>query len=109
VEEELQRRIAINEATLRSVNEAIAKGRWPSGTEAVGVFRCECAQLGCTRLIELTAGEYENVRAHSRRFVVAADHQATGAESVVETHDSYIVVEKFGEGGRVAQATDPRP
>lgn len=108
MEEELQRRLAINEATFRDVNEAIAKGRWPSADDVVGVFRCECAQLGCTRLIELKTADYERVRAHPRRFILAPGHEVPGAETVVESHGSYIVIEKEDEGGRLAQALDPR-
>jgi hypothetical protein len=70
--------------------------------------RCECGRLGCSRLLELTVGEYERVRAHARRFLILGDHDISGTETVVETHTGYVVVEKRGEAGRVAVATDPR-
>ena len=43
VEDEVQRRVAANEAALRKVNEAIERGEWLGEEgERVG-FRCECA------------------------------------------------------------------
>lgn len=107
VSDETKRRVASNEAVFRDVNESIASGRWP-GENAAGAFRCECAQLGCDVLIDVPVSEYERVRANPRRFIVAVDHQAPEAEAVVEAFEGYLVVEKRGEGGRVAEETDPR-
>jgi hypothetical protein len=108
VEEELQQRIARNESIFRDVNEAIEKGHWP-GEEAVPMaFRCECGRLGCSRLIEMRGEDYERVRAHPRRFFVASDHDISAVETIVETNDSYVVVEKRGEAGRLAAAANPR-
>jgi hypothetical protein len=59
-------------------------------------------------MIELPLAEYERVRAHPRRFLVAPDHEIPEAEIVVESHEDYTVVEKRGEAGKVAEATDPR-
>jgi len=108
VERDLEQRIALNEARFREVNEGIARGQWPGEEDAPVGFRCECAQLSCTQLVELTVAEYESVRAHSRRFVVAIGHEVAGAETVVGTQAGYVVVEKLDEAGRVAQETDPR-
>jgi hypothetical protein len=107
VEEDVQHRIAGNEAVFRQVNEALRSGQWP-GDETPIAFRCECGQLGCSRLIELTVEDYERVRAHARRFFVAPDHDMPAAETVIEAHARYVVVQKTGEAGRVAEATDPR-
>ena len=103
----LDDRIARNEAIFRDVNEALKRGRWPGDPSAIA-FRCECARLGCSKLIDLTASEYEHVRAHPKRFVVAPGHEFPDCETVVETHRYYVVVEKLGEAGMVAEATDPR-
>lgn len=105
---DLEARVARNEAAFRDVNEALKRGHWP-GDEAVPIaFRCECGRLGCSRLIEMTGAEYERIRAHPRRFLLAHDHQIPEAETVIETHEGYIVVEKRDEAGRLADATDPR-
>lgn len=107
MDDEIERRIAANEARFREVNEAIARGQWPGEEDAVG-FLCECAQLGCNRLIELTSPEYEGVRAHSRRFVVLPGHERVGTEMIVETRPGYLVVEKIDEAGEAAEGADPR-
>jgi hypothetical protein len=106
--DDLQLRTARNEAIFRDVNEALRAGRWPGEESAPIAFRCECGQLGCSRLIELTAKEYERIRDHPRRFFVAPDHQVPEAETVIDRRDDYVVVEKREDAGRVAEATDPR-
>jgi hypothetical protein len=108
MDEDLQRRVASNETMFRDVNEAVRSGRWPGEEGAPVAYRCECARLGCSRLIELRTVEYEHVRAHPRRFMLAPGHEVPGAEVVVETHGNYVVVEKVDETGEVAEATDPR-
>jgi hypothetical protein len=107
VKDRLQRQIAGNEAIFRDVNEAIRRGQWPGEDELIA-FRCECGELGCSRLIEVTRAVYESVRANPRRFLVAAGHEIPGAEAVVEARGPYLVVEKQGAAGRVAEAADPR-
>ena len=108
MDRELKHRVAANEAVLREVNEGIERGQWPGEeNQAIG-FRCECARLGCSRLIELRAADYERIRAHPRRFLIAPGHEVPGAEMVVETHRNYVVVEKRDEAGDLAEATDPR-
>jgi len=108
VEDERQRRIADNECVCRDINEAIASGRWPGEPDAPVGFRCECAQLGCSDVIELSARAYERVRQNGRRFVIAAGHQALDGETVVEAQSGYVVVEKQGQAGSRAEAKDPR-
>lgn len=103
----VERRIARNEARFRQVNEAISRGQWPGDADAVG-FRCECADLGCNQVVEVTASEYERVRAHPRRFVIVPGHEHGEAETVVETHPGYAFVEKLDEAGQHAEKTDPR-
>ena len=108
MDEDLQRRVASNEAMFRDVNEAVRSGRWPGEEGAPVAYRCECARLGCSRLIELRTRDYERVRSHPRRFLLAPGHEVAGAETVIEAHESYLVVEKRGEAGELAEATDPR-
>jgi hypothetical protein len=108
VENDLRDRIAANEAAFRDVNEGIARGQWPGEGDAPRGFRCECARLGCNVLIDLSPHDYERIRSHPRRFVLAAGHELPEVEVVVETGDGYVVVEKTDEAGRAAEAADPR-
>jgi hypothetical protein len=103
-----QRRTAANEAMFRDVTEAIERGQWPGEDDEPVGFRCECARLGCNQVIALTVPEYERVRAHSRRFVVAPGHELPEAETIIEVAAGYFLVEKRDQAGTVAEATDPR-
>jgi hypothetical protein len=107
VENLFKQRLASNEVVFRDVNEAIESGKIPAVQKAIA-FRCECGELGCNDVIELTIGEYERVRAHSRRFLVTIGHQRHEIETTVETRPGYAVVEKRDEAGQVAEETDPR-
>jgi hypothetical protein len=100
-------RIARNEAIFRDVNERIADGRWPGESDDPVAFRCECGSLACNRLIELALGAYEQVRADPRRFVLLPGHEIAAVEVVVGGGDGYLVVEKIGVAGEVAEASDP--
>ena len=101
-------RLAHNEAVFRDVNERIEKNLWANEPDEPVAFRCECARLGCNVLVELTLRTYEDVRADPRHFVLLPGHEIPAVERVVETHPEYLVVEKTGEAGEVAEATDPR-
>lgn len=105
---QLPDKIARNEAIFREVNEAIEAGRWPGEEGSAIAFRCECGELGCSRLIELTSAEYEEIRSHPRRFFIAPDHAMPQAEDVVERRQHYVVVQKREKAGQIAEATDPR-
>ncbi len=105
---ELPEQIARNEAIFREVNEAIEAGRWPGEEGSPIAFRCECGELGCSRLIELRSAEYEEIRSHPRRFFIAPDHEMPQAEEIVQRHANYVVVQKREKAGQLAEATDPR-
>jgi hypothetical protein len=101
-------RIAQNEQVFRQINERIEAGHWPADPAELVAFRCECASLGCNQLIELTLGDYEGVRADARHFVLLPGHEIPAVERIVDRRAAYLVVEKVGLAGKVAEATDPR-
>ncbi len=108
MDESPQQRIARNEALFRDVNEAIERGRWQGEEDSLTAFRCECGRLGCTDLIELTPREYEQIRTDPRLFALANGHQMPEVEEIVERHPRYLVVQKVGNAGEVAQRRNPR-
>jgi hypothetical protein len=108
VEGKKQRRAAANEATIRDVNEGIERGQWPGEEDSPVGFRCECAQLGCNQLIELTVREYEQIRSNPRQFVVVPGHESPDVETVVEARPGYLIVEKRDQAAKVAERHDPR-
>jgi hypothetical protein len=105
---EAERRIGRNESLFRRVNEAIARGLWPGEETRRVAFRCECALLDCNHPVRITRSEYEQIRAHPRRFLLTPGHEIPAAETVVETHPTYVVVEKREEAAVVAERTNPR-
>ena len=54
--------------------------------------------------------QYEEIRADSRRFLNIPGHEkaAQGAAVVVTERDGYVIVEKVGHAGDVAEALDER-
>jgi hypothetical protein len=108
VADELQQRTARNEAIFREINEGIRRGRWPGEEDSMTSFRCECASLGCSDMLALRFRDYEQVRNHPRRFLVAPGHERPEVEFVVAREPNYLVVQKTGEAGEIAEAADPR-
>ena len=105
-------RVGKNEALFREVNERI---RDVSGEvvvfdgEAPFQFVCECSDEGCNEAVVLTLTEYEAVRADATHFIVAPGHVwEPDDERVVNEAESYVVVEKTGDAGDVAEEEDPR-
>ncbi len=106
MEREGKQRVAMNEATFRTVNEGMEAGQDDSGLLS---FVCECGRLNCTRLLHLSRDEYEDIRKNPRRFAIVDGHEILEAEAVVERHDRYLVVEKSGDPeAEIVEHTDPR-
>jgi hypothetical protein len=98
------RRAAENENLFRRINEEVAD-LVPDG---VAEFVCECSDTNCRERIRLSVDRYEDVRAHSDRFVVRSGHERPEFERVIDVGNGYVVVEKTGGAGAVAEADDPR-
>jgi hypothetical protein len=105
--DERARRVARNEAMSRFVNEAIEEVN-ALDDEGRRAYFCECTQADCGIRLTLSQDDYERIRAHPRRFAVAVAHVDTTIEIVVEESTGYVIVEKHGEAGRVAESRDPR-
>ena len=100
----VEQRAASNEALFREVNENIARLEEGFGeTMTEPAFVCECAQNDCTEQLGVDLENYQRVREDSRRFFVIPGHERLELECIVETHGDYLVVEKTGEAGEVAE------
>ena len=95
--------MAQNEALSRRINDRIEYQR-PRNGESADTFVCECVRADCGGTLDLSIGEYALVRSNPRRFVVLPGHDEPEVESVVEIHPGYVVVEKRGEAGRIAES-----
>jgi hypothetical protein len=108
MERSAEHRVGRNEGIFREANEAIERGLWPGQEHGAVRFRCECARLECNSAIELTVSEYERVRRNPRWFVVLLGHEVSEVDVVVERRPGYVVVEKRGPAGSIAENEDPR-
>src|SRR5262249_4947489 len=69
-----EERAAQNEISFREANEKLNDKRAKLGVEGLTPFLCECSDPHCTELIRLTLPDYEDVRSHPARFLVAVGH-----------------------------------
>jgi hypothetical protein len=106
--DESQRRLARNEVLFRETNEAIERGQWPAEQNKRVRFRCECSRTDCGNAVEVTLGEYEQVRSEPRRFLVTPGHETPEIETVISRAPGHVIVEKQDRAGETAQALDPR-
>jgi len=72
------------------------------------LYYCECAELGCREKVRLTRADYERVRGDSTHFIAASGHEKPDIESVVESHDGWVIIEKDPEVQALVEKTDPR-
>jgi hypothetical protein len=108
--EERERRVGLNEAMVREVNERVEdiNQTFASVTGTFDIF-CECGDTACTERITVPMDVYERVRGESTHFLLLAGHEDPTLENVVETFDEFVIVEKEGvKVERVTEETDPR-
>ena len=108
--DERAKRIGLNEALFREVNERVRSVNADFG-DVVGEaqFVCECGDDSCTEPIEVSLVEYERVRSDPTLFFVRPGHELPDVESAVERADAYVVVRKHsGDPAELAEQTDPR-
>jgi hypothetical protein len=94
-----------HESTFRHANERIQHAAHLNGYTGLVPFICECADERCTEIIRLSLADYEGVRSHPRRFVVAPGHDADRG-GLVAARPRYAIVERSGHAGAVAEAED---
>jgi len=98
---------AQNEVAFREANEdinAIIDGHG-ADLPATPVV-CECGDRECRRLINVPTSTYREVRKSPRKFFYDVVHegQTDDGTDTIETHDSFLVIEKTGVAGEIAEA-----
>ena len=103
-------REARHQTRTRAFNEWIEDANESMGVHTgTDPFRCECGDGLCLHQIALTRVEYESVRAHPTRFVIAHNHENPESDRVVAEHERYTVVEKLvGPSSRQAHRSYSR-
>ena len=108
--DERARRIGLNQAVYRTVNERVEGiAATLKVAPAQLLLVCECGDSACSEQIELSHAEYEALRADPSLFAVVPGHAAETVETVVSRGPGVeIVRKKPGEPTEVAAETDPR-
>jgi 5-bromo-4-chloroindolyl phosphate hydrolysis protein len=103
-ENEREVRAARNQSLFRSINERMESlnEAFESLTSTFAIA-CECADVTCVEMLEIEPQEYEAVRAEPRHFAVRPGHVYSDVETVVREGHEYVVVEKVGVAGEVAE------
>ena len=109
-DESTEERIGRNDALFRSANERIRETAAEYEITQQVPFFCECADVTCRAIVQLSLEEYEAVRAKPRQFFNAPGHEvnARGAADVLERNDRYVTLEKLNRAGEVAEELDER-
>ena len=110
--DERTRRIGLNEALFRQVNERIQEvsdDLGPVEEEAGYQILCECGDRDCTEQLAIDPDQYEQVRSDPTLFIVARGHTAPDVEGVTADRGAYQIVRKRpGAPESIAEATDSR-
>jgi hypothetical protein len=108
--DERERRMGVNEALFREVNERLKDLNETFGAVTNRIeLVCECADPGCADRLTLSVREYEQLRAEPDLFVIAPGHAAPHVEEVIAAGDGWEIVHKNpGDPAKLARATDPR-
>ncbi|MDQ3824123.1 MAG: hypothetical protein M3321_12870 [Actinomycetota bacterium] len=108
--DERARRIGLNEALFREVNERVEGLARDFGVDDEPLeLLCECGSAECVERIRMSTVEYQALRSDAARFAIVPGHEEPDVEHVVERHGGYDVVQKHpGTPMRLAAETDPR-
>ncbi len=103
-------RAARNEAMYRAVNLEVVRvseevGGGPNDRLEI---LCECGEDDCGTTLDVNRAEYDEAHQQPDRFMVAPGHEDEQIEHVVKRTPVYLIVDKFGEAERVAEAEERR-
>jgi hypothetical protein len=105
--DERERRIGLNEALFRQVNEAVSDISDDFEAPDFEIV-CECGDLGCSERIDITNAAYTALRSESHQFALVPGHEIPEVEEVIADEGSYYVVRKSAPEARaLAGRTDP--
>ena len=108
--DERARRVGLNEAIFRQVNEQIRDlNRTFDTEEGTMTVICECGNSDCTERLELRVQDYERIRGDARHYVIAKGHEIPSVETVIEQAEGYDVVQKDeGTPAELSRELNPR-
>ena len=99
---------AKNESTFRGLNESLQRKADELGLgDERTPYLCECEDERCTQVVLLRRDQYQEVRSHPRRFVVAPGHEF-GRHVLLQDGADFAVIEKQGREGELVEQHDRR-
>ena len=101
-------RIAENEVLFRGANERMAEWEERDRADAAELYFCECADPECNEKVRLRGSDYERVRSDPCHFFVVPGHEIPDVETVIESNEGWVLVEKDSTVSEIVEATDPR-
>jgi hypothetical protein len=107
---ERERRIGLNEAVYREVNENLRAVNevFATITDTFEIM-CECGHATCDERFSIAPDAYEELRRDPVLFAIVPGHEIPDVEEVVAETEAYAVVRKrSGDPAKVAVQTDPR-
>jgi hypothetical protein len=105
--DERERRIGLNEALFREVNEAVSEVSHKFESSEFEIV-CECGSLECQDRIAVTNEAYSALRSDSHQFAVVPGHEIPDVETVIADEGAYYIVRKDAPAAReLAERTDP--
>jgi hypothetical protein len=105
-----ERRIGLNEAVYREVNEKLRAVNevFATITDTFEIM-CECGHATCDERFSIAPDAYEELRRDPVLFAIVPGHEIPDVEEVVAETEAYAVVRKrSGDPAKVAVQTDPR-
>ena len=103
-QQEREVRAARNQALFRAINERLeALNEAVASVTETFTIACECADTTCIEMIDIDPNEYQAMRAQPRHFAVRPGHVYPEVEAVVSESEQFVVVEKIGTAGEVAE------
>ena len=110
MKDEQMRRVGLNEALFREVNERLESlNQTFADVSRRFSIVCECGSSECTERIDIDPKEYARHRQDSALFIIKPGHEAAAVETVVERMQTYDVVRKaLGDPTRIAERASVR-
>ena len=96
-------RAARNQSMFRAINERLTRDDLVAEMTGGHMIACECADVKCVQTLAISAAQYEDVRREPRCFAVLPGHVFPNVETVILESGSYVVVEKIGQAGDLAE------
>lgn len=96
-----EQRLTENEIIIREKNSKVSKGlkkyfrNDKSVVNAPVAFVCECSNLKCDQLVNLSIKEYEKLHRKRNRFTIYTGHVKPEVEKVIDQKKDFDIVEKY--------------